>query len=268
MTTEATEATPGEGAEGGAEEAVDYEAEARKMGWTPPDEFKGDPKHFIDAETFYRRATEYMPIAKATIKTLSQKIDRMERDFKRASEHFSKAEERAYQRALADIRAKQEAAVEAGDLDAFREAEREAEELRKAGAKQANEPEEDEEQRRAEEVADWGRANKWYATNPIMQAYADSIAARVAKTKGGFLDRSDLDKITEKVKAKFPEEFEEDAPKPKAPKRSPVEGVSGARPTRGKTFADLPVEAQRLCDRWVKAGIIKSRDDYVKSYEW
>ena len=98
---------PGEG--DGA--PVDYEAEARKMGWTPKDEFKGDPNHHIDAETFYTRAVEFMPIAKATIKKLSNKIDQMQREQKNASEFFSKSEER-YHRALKDLRAKQEAVVE------------------------------------------------------------------------------------------------------------------------------------------------------------
>ena len=32
-------------------ENIDYEAEARKMGWTDIDGFKGDPKHHLDAET-------------------------------------------------------------------------------------------------------------------------------------------------------------------------------------------------------------------------
>src|ERR1041385_4163074 len=94
-------------------DVVDFEVEAKKMGWTPLEEFKGDPKHHLDAETFYNRSIEFMPIAKATIRKLTQRIDSMERAAKQSAEFFSKAEQRAYERALADIRAEQEAAVEA-----------------------------------------------------------------------------------------------------------------------------------------------------------
>ena len=33
-------------------------------------------------------------------------------------------------------------------------------------------------------------------------------------------------------------------------------------------FNDLPPEARAACDRWVKQGLIKSREDYVRSYAW
>lgn len=247
------------------EAPVDFESEAKKMGWTPLDEFKGDPKHHLDAETFYTRAVEYMPIAKATIKNLSRRLDQAERDAKRASEFFSKAQERAYNDALATIRAEQEAAVESGDIAAHRAAAAKLDKLEKPEAEQK---EVISEEQRAEEFADWGKENKWYATNPIMQAYADSQAQILAKSKGGILDRADLDAVSDRVKAKFADDFEDEAPATKT-KRPMTEGAGNARPAKGgKTFADLPPEARQMCDKWVKNGIIKSREDYVKSYEW
>lgn len=244
---------------------VDFEAEARKLGWSPLEEFKGDPKHHLDAETFYNRSIEFMPIAKATIRKLTTRIDAMERDAKKSADFFSKAEERAYQRALDDIRAKQEAAVEAGDIDAHRAASAELDKLEKPGTPASND---DDPERRAEEFADWGRANKWYASNSVMQAYADSQAAIIAKRKGDMLSRDDLDAVSEKVRAKFPEEFEEEAPAPRQ-RRSPVDG-GGQRPRSGggRTYADLPMEARQMCDKWVRNGTIKSREDFVKSFDF
>lgn len=257
---------PGEG-DGGENTAVDYEVEARKMGWTPKDEFKGDPNHHIDAETFYTRAVEFMPIAKATIKKLSNKIDQMEREQKKASEFFSKAEERAYSRALADIRTKQEDAVASGDLDAFRAADKEADDLRKEMGKPAGTPEVDEKERAAS-FGEWMEANPWYVMNEKLAAYTDAQAQIISTQKGGaILDRADLDALADKVKAKFPDAFDEGEP-PKQ-KRSPVEG-GGQRPAPrgGKTFADLPPEARAICDKWVKNKTIASREDYVKNYQW
>lgn len=254
---------PGEG--DGA--PVDYEAEARKMGWTPKDEFKGDPNHHIDAETFYTRAVEFMPIAKATIKKLSNKIDQMEREQKKASEFFSKSEERAYHRALEDLRAKQEAAVESGDIEAFRAADKEADKLRSEMGKPAIDKPEVDEKERATSFGEWMEANPWYVMNEKLAAYTDAQAQIIVTAKGGILDRSDLDELAEKVKAKFPSAFEDDDTTPKQ-KRSPVEGA-GNRPAQrgGKTLADLPPEARAQAIKWDKQGVCKTAD-YLKNYQW
>jgi hypothetical protein len=39
-------------------------------------------------------------------------------------------------------------------------------------------------------------------------------------------------------------------------------------PRGAKTFADLPPNAKAMCDKWVKQGLIKTREDYVKAYDW
>jgi len=255
---------PGEAAPSN-DDQFDVTAAAEAMGWRPLDQFKGDPAHHVDAETFYKRGQEMMPILKAQNKTLLTRLAAAEKTAKQAADFFSKAEQRAYERAVADIRAEQEAAVESGDVIAHRAAADKLDKLEKPGAPQDDDvtPEQ-----RAEDFADWGKANKWYATNSLMQAYADSQAQILAKQKGGFLNRDDLDAVAEKVKAKFADDFADDAePAPKP--RSRVDGGGTRQGARsGKTFADLPAQAQAMCDKWVKNGTIKSRDDYVKNYQW
>ena len=255
----------------GEEIPVDYVAEARKMGWTDLDEFtaKGkDPKHHIDAETFYNRANEFMPIAKSVIKKLTSRIDAMEKDRARSREFFSQSEERAYQRALSDIRAEQEAAVESGDLDAHRRASDKLDKLEKP-TKQADDA--PDEAQRAEELADWTKENRWYATNPALQSYADAQAALIMRGKSGApLNRADLDEVANRVKSKFFEDFPEafGTPAPR-PRRNPVDtGGNRQGGPRGKTYADLPAEARTMCDRWVKNGTIKSKEDFVKSFDF
>jgi hypothetical protein len=247
---------------------IDYTVEATKMGWKPPEQFNGDPSRHVDAETFYKRGQEMMPILKAQNKTLLKRLEIAEKDAKRAADFFSKAEQRAYERAVAEIRAEQEAAVESGDMAAHRAAADKLDKLEKPAALAKADERTDEQ--RAEEFADWGKANKWYAADPVMQAYANAQAQAIASAKGGFLDRADLDAVTEKVKAKFEDEFPEvfaAAAKPKP--RNPVEGVPVGRPrSGGNTYADLPPEAKATCDKWVKNGIIKSPDDYVKNFDF
>jgi len=138
------------------------------------EEFKGDASRHVDAETFFNRGQEVMPILKAQNKALERRLAAMEKDMKRASEFFSKSEERGYQRALAEIKQRQEAAVETGDVAAFRAADQDAEKLRAEMDTSKAPVDEVSPEQRAEEFADWGKANKWYATNSVMAAYADS----------------------------------------------------------------------------------------------
>jgi hypothetical protein len=248
--------------------AIDYVAEASKMGWRPPEDFKGDPAKHIDAETFYNRGQEMMPILQATNARLLKRLDAAERTAKQAAEFFSKAEQRAYERAVADIRKEQEEAVESGDIAAHRAAGKKLDELEKpAAAPQAAAADKGD---RAEEFAGWVKANPWYANNEAIRAYADSQADKIMKTKGGILERSDLDEVAERTKAMFEDAFPDAFGA--APKRTPRNAVDGGgtapRQRGGRTFADLPPEAQQICDKWIKQGNIKNREDYVKNYPW
>lgn len=241
---------------------TDYEARARAMGWRPADEFKGEPDKHIDAETFVKRGDEFMPILKAQNRKLLDRLDKAEKAAKQAAEFFSKAETRAYERALAEIRAEQEAAVESGDVAAHRAAAKKLDSLEKPTVQESAAIDQE---AAAEALADWGRENKWYASNAILRSYADAQAEILLKS--GLTPGPDhLAKVTEKVRAKFPEEFEVEAkPKP----RSPVDGGNRVPPARGgKSFADLPADAKAQCARFVKMGVIKSEADYVKSYQW
>lgn len=254
--------------QGGSDDGPpDYITEAKRFGWTDKEDFAGKPEHWVDAETFVKRSQEVMPILKAQNRALVKRLDAMEREGKKAAEFFSKSEQRAYERALTEIRAEQEAAVESGDVEAHRAASKKLDQLEKP---EALKPDEITPEQRAEDLGDWGKANKWYATNAVMKSYADAQAGFLAGKKGGYLDRADLDTVSEKVRAKFEDEYPEafgTGPKPKP--RSPVEGVQPGRgKSNGNAYADLPPEAKAMCDKWVKNGQIKSREDYVKGFDF
>ena len=267
MATQLAEA-PGDA--GGANDtgSIDFETEARKLGWKPVEEFSGDPGKHVDAETFYKRGQEMMPILRAQNRDLVKRLDKMERDQKKAAEFFSQAETRAHERAMADIRAEIAQAVESGDTKAANEA---LDRMGKLDKPTASKPDDIDPAQRAEEFADWTKRNAWYATNPALQSYADAQADILAKANGtGVLSKDDLDEVADRVRAKFEDTFPDAFGKVQQRQvRNPVDG-GGTAPSRrgGRTFADLPPEAQAACDKWVKQGIIKSRDDYVKAYDF
>lgn len=258
---------------------IDYEAEARAIGWKSLEELGGkvDSARFVDAKTFYERGQELLPVLKANNRDLRRKVESLEKDVKRMAGFVSTAEKRGYEQALSEIRARQEQAVETGDLDAFRKATKDADKLADdmAAAKgEAGGDDDDDPSRRAEEFADWAADNKWYEANhPVVGAYADSIAQSLQKKRGGYLTQADLKELSDKVATKFADRYpdlfggEEEAPAPRQ-KKPMVDGGGARQPARGgKTYNDLSHDARQMCDKWVKQGLM-TRDDYVKNYQW
>ena len=241
----------------------DYEAEAREHGWTPKEDFKGDPTRWVDAESFVTRAEEIMPLLKAQNASMKREMADLKKQMRKASEHFSKAEERAYAQAMRDLEARQDQAAEVGDVETVARI-RDNIKAMSADVSETVNPVAAE----AEEALEaWTAENKWYAENSDLREYAEFQATKYAGLTATMKPAEFFEFIGDKVKKQFPSEF---AAKPGRPRpNNPVEGVGINRVGSGRRgFADLPPEAQRACDKWVKQGIIKSREDYVKSYQF
>lgn len=235
----------------------DYEAEARKQGWTPKEDFKGDPNRWIDAEAFVKRADEVMPFLQKQNKALKRELDDMKRQMRKSAEFFTQAETRAYERALADLQKRHDEALETGNVAEGRRVLAEMRDLKAPEAPQLDEPVEHRDA--AKSFAEWIDANDWYVKDADRRAYADIQAQAMGPAvayDGG--PEAWLEELGRRVERKFA------APKPNP--ANPGGNRSGAR--GGKGYADLPPEAKAVCDKWVRQGIIKSRDDYVKSYQW
>jgi hypothetical protein len=77
--------------------------------------------------------------------------------------------------------------------------------------------------------------------------------------------------IGEKVRERYKDRIDgadgdDDDPKPRRKVLSPVEGGGPRRPRGGKTGADLPPDAMKTADRFIRMGIMKTRDEYAKTF--
>lgn len=279
---------PGEGegqaGETGAAGERDFEAEAREHGWTPESEFKGDPKRFIDAETFMKRADEMMPLLKADKARLKRELDAIRKDLKRANTHYAGAEERAYKRALSDIEAKIEAAVETGDVAAAKTAMKEMADL---SPEDATAPKHTKEEAQ-EALDDFREEHPWYDRANLSSASEIDINGRL------FFDRM-VDKHIDKTKDMAPADFfafvtdltldKYPQLKAKAARQKPTSAVEGASPgpRRGmaKSWDNLPPGAKRQYERFIGRGLLgvkpsgdsekdteAARKYYARSHDW
>lgn len=246
-------------------EAPEISAEDRAltMGWTPKEQFKGDPSKWVDAETFVKRGEEFLPFLKANNRRLEQAHERSQKELaelkaslKEVRDYTSKAEERAYQRALKDLQAELDQAAAAGDVEGVRAVTDDIRKLEKevsAPAPKDNEP--------PAYLTDWKADNPWFESDRVLKAAAIEIAQEL--TEAGVTGKAQLDAVSKRIKAEFPTKFEN----PNRRQASAVEGAGSAPRRSGKGYTDLPSDAKAACDRWVKQGLM-TREDYVKNYQW
>lgn len=260
-----------EGAQDGAGAAPerDYEAEARQHGWTPKEEFKGDPSRWVDATTFVERADQVMPLLKKQNEHLKREMEGLKKDIRRASEHFSKAEERAYNRALAELTAKQDAAAEVGDVAGVQAVRKEIADL-KADIPTTQPADLALEAKEAE--IDWREKNPWYDKGGLPTDYANLLVEKHKAKTSEMAPAEFFDFIGAEVLKRYPDAGKATTAAERKP-INPVEGsVTNRRAAGGKGWADMDPEERRvgqaMAARWVKSGLLKSADDFLKTYDW
>ena len=198
---------------------------ASKSGWTDKEawvEAGKDPDEWVDAGEFVRR------------KPLFDRLHKQERALKdreakleAVSKHAAKVEEMTRKRVMAELEAKRDAAVEVGDTEAFRAADKE---LRQA---EREVPPTVEVEEIPSDVKDFAERNKWFEKDEDMTDYALIRAQKYGaqgKSRAEFLPLVEAD-----VKRAFAHKFTN----PNKEKPAAVGSSTGERRPKGHTYADL-----------------------------
>lgn len=243
----------------------DLEARARRFGWKPEEEYKGND-NWVDAKTFLDMPENDPQYLKKALRGIERNYEKLEKSTEAILEHqnrmIEKEREDAYAQAVAATEAKFKAAVENGDQEAANEAWREKEQLTQKQVEQTTQD---------KVVEAWLADNTWFNTDPVMQDYAGKYQAMLEQ-QGVSLEES-LSKTTEYIKGKFPAEFEQsdshegkNEGKGKQPAYMPTGGENKGRPpAKGKpgTYEGLNKEAKAQCDNFVK-GMLKDNPNRKK----
>jgi len=260
--------------------------EAVGMGWIPPTDFKGDMDNFRSPADFVKRGKEYIPFIKQQNKKLEEEIEtykvkfgqietelnatkeqikEKDRVMKKVLDLHESVSEREYQRALKTIQDQQKDAINNADGDTWQKLEEEKNSLQKP-EKIETKKEEPQTPQEAPEFTEWKQENSWFnleSDDPNDESiYASVLEQKLIKK--GYSGRALLDEITKNVKTRFPERFEN-------PNRQNADldsaSTSGVDTTpKRKSYNDLPADAKSACDRFVKQGLYKDRNEYVKEY--
>lgn len=254
-------AEPGADAGDRQEQERDYETEARALGWRPPEEFPGDPKKCVDAKTFLERGEVMLPLVKKALEKERREFAEFRKETRRALKHMGAAEQRGYERAMADLQTRHDEAVEAGDVQAARKVVKEMADMPKPEPVVADEDEQPDPAQLRKELNEWMEENDWYALDDDKRKYADlqaTLMGPAVEWEGG--NKAYLTELARRVEKKF--STVEKKPSPTNGGGNRESGKKG-----GRTLSDLPPEARAQAIKWDKQGIVKT-EDYLKTYQW
>lgn len=247
------------------------EARARRLGWVPKEDFKGDPDKHRSAEEFLERGETMMPLLKRDNDRLHEKFGVVERELKETretlkqfSEFATKAEERAYKKAKAELEAKRDGAIATADVNAARQAQREIDQLEAPVAPKVvtEAPPLD------PVIQTWISENDWFNKSASLRAYSTEVFGDLERTYPGKSKSELLAETKQKTMERFPDKFGINTRRDEAGAVTAPGGVVQPRKKAGKTYEDLPPEAKKACDKFVRQIPNYSREQYVKNYEW
>lgn len=296
-----------------------FESRAKRMGWAPKEEFRGDGGAlWVDAETFVKRAEQSADILIERNRALDRRLESTEKtfnDYKKNSEKqltgmsqqmkdlqetlvdfrnfASTANERAYRRARFELETEMRQAVSEADMAKFDKAKAQVDELDKeatqfvkAETKKPN-GEEVEKQVQAQpasteavkepekaqvpappEVSAWLARNQWFL-NPefaYLNQYAQKAHMKLLQAEPGLSLSQNLEKVTEQTRKKFPEEFGINPRREEASATVTTGSTAKVTTVKKMGYDDLPDDAKKMCDKYVKQIPGYTKSEYVSVY--
>jgi hypothetical protein len=253
-------------------EDIDYETEARALGWSPKEEWRGDEKRWVDAETFIERGKEILPVVNERNKKLVEEITSLKKDREREREETKQAFDRfekfnavVLEQMRSDqfskIKEEQKQALDEGDDERYEKLEEKRlkidEELKIEAPKPQEVP-----QAESPEIAEFKRSNGWFGADPVLTDYAVKYCDQMALQ--GMSVQEQLDATQRYIVETFPQKF-------KNPRRNtqPAVGKGGApsEPKKDKLakFSDLTTAEQKLARIQMK-NFGWSEQEFLKRY--
>lgn len=265
------------------------EGRARRMGWRPKDEFRGDQTRWTDADTFIARGEAELPILRDRYRNLDERFVRQGDELKEVNtrigemtsafkEHVGlarKAEERAFDRAKREIQTKMRSAVEMADKPAFQQAEAELEQLEQTRPVPPTTPVKDTTEKKTPEAAkapsldpavqSWLSENTWMNTDPEMAAVAGALHARMLQTEPHLSMSENLARVKVTIAKRYPEHFGNHKREESAAVSTPTGSTKTTKPA-AKTFDALPAEAKAAYAKYKIMMPEYKSEDYAKVY--
>lgn len=266
--------------------AAEILAEARRGGWRPKDEFKGDPNVWVDADKFVQRGREVLPHVQRHAAKLEEENRRLKVDQDQLKQQQEELRTQltgltAFQQEMAgkererirnELAAELRTARESGDTQA---------EARILGQLSTPPPpvvvkpvvQQQQEQNRQPTVpqamTDWLAENTWAKNDPVMMQAMSVVGADLrAQGKLTGMDLTAQLNATAKVVAERYMPNRSNGSRAEGGSQSSRSGPQGAAPTEG-TFETLSAQAKAECDaQGERMGLIGKGKAFPTLADW
>jgi len=250
------------------------ETKAMRLGWVPQDQFKGDPDKWRPAEEFLDRGMNMMPLLQRDNEKLHRSMTKLERKLEGQSRVFEEfrtfsegAQKREYERGRAEAEGRLDKAIQEADVAAAQQARRDLAALENDKPK----PVERKEEPKPDidpDIQGWMGENPWFNKDATLTAYAGEIFGQLENTNADKSKRELLAETKKRVMERFPEKFGINPRREAAASVSSPNGDGGAPKKKGKTYDDLPADAKKACDKFIRTIPGYTKEKYVADYAW
>jgi len=255
--------------EGAETQELSLEDRAKLHGWSPEEDWRGDPDNWVDAKTFLKKMEQRPAIARERFEAMEKRLARMERANEGVTQFYQSAMSRMaqqHQAQMNQLKQQLRQAATDGDMDRFDQIETQMMQLEANPPQQGAMP-----PGIPNEVAEWvADGNEWYLESTKLADEAKNLGDRLAIARPNLRGRAQLDEISRIIKKNYPDLFGGTPSKPPR-KATAVHGGDDVRPPTGegkRSYAALPADAKKLCDEFVQMIPGFTRDQFVKDFDW
>jgi hypothetical protein len=212
---------------------------ARDLGWTPKEEWHGEPEKWKPAEQFIRDGREIQQTTSRELRALREQMDRVAGVTSQIVTD-KVAERDAYWKAQFNQ------AVEDGDTEA---ANKLLDQRPAAKVQTGADP----------SVASWVAKNEWFNKDPLAQTRAQELSNKLAHLPVP----EQLAQVERAIRKEFPEHFP--APAKQPPATQTGSSRAAAPGNRVKGFADMPAASQQAALEFERLNKVP-KEDFARSY--
>lgn len=251
------------------------EQEARTFGWVPKEEFHGNQDEWKDAETFLRRGKEINGFLRKDldkIKTQLTAKDGELAEIKQTMQEYKKFVDENAKRelatALATLKEQKKQAISEGDGELVVAIDDQIAELKQTKEVPVEQEKPKVDPQSIKILEDWLADNPVFAKDKTVMKLTDATANEVKREYPHLVGVNFLNEVAKRVKEELPHKFSNGATdRPSPVGTSSDSGAGRTSNTKKRTYSDLPQEAKKACDKFVKQGLL-TQADYVAQYDW
>ena len=258
-----------------APELNETEQRAMRLGWVPKDQFKGDPDKHRSAEEFLDRGVNMLPLLQRDNEKLHRGMSRLEKRLEEQSRTFEEFQkfstsvaEREYERGKREAEARLDTAIQNADVDGAKQARRDLAALESDKPRPVEVRKEPDKPDVDPDIREWMDENPWFNKDGVLTAFAGEVFGGLEREQSARPRKELLAETKKKVMERFPEKFGINPRREAASAVSEPSGGAASAKKKGKTYEDLPADAKKACDKYVRTIPGYTREKYVKDYDW